>query len=163
MPGTGTEETEETKDTMNPTITIEYNPSPAPVVSGAALRAVQAADREAEAAVANFRAQAARLDAVFQQPEPSAALLAEGFRAWKAFEAAHAAIETLVPRHRTAVKVPLSIPSGPPLAPYTFYILDVLPNAADRYRTRLLAAGIPMPEAGVYTPEYWDDAAARGC
>lgn len=144
-------------------ITIEYNPPPAPVVSGAALRAFQAADREAEAVVANLRAQAARLDAVFRQPEPSAALLAEGFRAWKAFEAARAAVETLVPRHRKAVKVPLSISGGPPLAPCVIYLYSVLPNAADRYRTRLLAAGIPMPEAGVYTPEYWDDAAARGC
>lgn len=144
-------------------ITIEYDPSPAPSVTGAALRAVQAADRQAETVVANIRAQAARLESVLQQTEPSATLLAEGFRALKAFQSACDDIESLVTRNKVAIKVPRASFELSKLAPYTYNIAGIIPEAANIYRTRLLAAGIPMPEAGVYTPEYWDDAAARGC
>lgn len=144
-------------------ITIEYNPSPAPSVTGAALRAVQAADRQAEAVAANIRAQAARLEAVLQQTEPSATLLAEGFRALQAYVSACDGMKALTVRNRAAIKIPNNIPTDSRIAPYTTYITSIIPRAADRYRDQLANAGIPMPEAGVYTPEYWDDAAARGC
>jgi len=63
-----------------------------------------------------------------------------------------------VSRVRHAIKEFAILSSGIPGV-----VADVPGDAARSLHFKLTQAGVPMPGGNIETPEYWDDAAARGC
>lgn len=142
-------------------IEITHTTTPLPShLSGQALRAAQAADRQAEAVVSRIRAAASRLEVVLCSKDVSAALLAEGFAAASEYRSALDARSTLTARHRVDVIDDRIWPIMPNLHWAPWFALN---QAAEYYRKTLVDAGIPMEESGYTAAQYWQDAAARGC
>ena len=146
------------------TIRIEVTTSPLPPITGAALRAAQAAEQEAQTRIATLRAATARLEAVLNSPTIDATMLAEGFGAFAVWDAAWKDTGKIVKRRKVRAFPGTGAWGLPGADSYPGQWPDeALRRAADSYRTVLVNAGVPCPEAGLYTAEYWRDAAARGC
>lgn len=146
----------------NPSIKITREPIIPLNVTGAALRSVQAADHTADAAYALLTATADRLSAALCVPEASvdATAIAIAITCLQSYSAAEIAVGQLVVRHRGHSAVTMG---DWPIANLYTGAAQAVRTAAEYYRQRLIDAGVQMPEAGVYTAEYWQDAAARGC
>lgn len=141
-------------------IEITYKPDPLPPhLSGPALRAAQAADRQAEAVVSRIRAAASRLEVVLCSKDVSAALLAEAYAALAEYEAALASRSELPKRHRIEVQDGPKCWDGGAYGRPGIVIQDI----GSTYLRTLVNAGIPMPGGPIHSAQYWQDAAARGC
>lgn len=137
---------------------------PLPKLSGAALRAAQAADRHADAVFARLSAASERLAAALSVPaaDRDATSIIEALEATAEFEAACEERSTLAGRHR------LGIDGGDgrywPICPEAFCSAQTAAVRAGWWHAeRLRKAGVPMNAVGYETLEYWRDAAARGC
>lgn len=146
-------------------IQITHSVPTLPALSGAAQRAAMAANAAAEDFLARLRAAAARLEFILATPPErvDATTLSAGFENLAEWEAAKEAKGILAPRHRSGITIDEF--AQWPIDPVG-YAVDpgaAIQRAARKYQQILADAGVPMPEAGVLTAEYWRDAAARGC
>lgn len=145
-------------------MTITKYSDPLPKLSGAALRAAQAADRHADAVHTQLSAASERLTAALSVPAEDVDALAiiEALGATSGFKVACEARATLAARHR------IGIEGGDcrywPICPDVFCLAqNAATVAAWGHAERLRRAGVPMDAVGADTVEYWRDAAARGC
>ena len=137
---------------------------PLPKLSGAALRASQAADRHADAVFTRLSAASERLTAALSVPaaDLDALALVEALEATTEFRAACEARSTLAGRHR--IQVDGATGHNWPIGPGLCYdIYEAARNACWEHADRLRKSGVPMGYDGISTVEYWRDAAARGC
>ena len=139
------------------------NPSIPLNVTGAAARMVAAADAKADAVYEALNRAADRLTRACLVPRDGvdATALVEALDAAAEFKIRHEAIKDIALRHQSHS---VSIVDSWPLAGRgRMDARDCPRDAAVGYHARLIEAGVSMPDsAGVDTPDYWRDAAARG-
>lgn len=149
-----------------PEIKIVYSLSLRPNVTGAALRSVQDAERAQEDRVENLRRCASRLSRFLNVPaaDVDASWAASALSELEAFRLARGAClrSEIADRYRK-----VSVHDWEEWKCCNCYGF-VYSDMAVRYAiggllTRLADAGVPMSADGVGTPQYWRDAAARGC
>ena len=153
------------------------NPNPIPGLSGAALRSMEAADTIARAAWDALERVEDAIAAHWSTPAErvDAAWIAQAIRLTSELRRAAKAVDrggTVAPRWQSpnAGDSPSHVGGGWPAT--AAEVFGGARTSTDRYAlvelitSRLLTlrnAGIPMPDAGTGTAEYWDDASARGC
>lgn len=150
-------------------ITISL-PSVAPLnLTGAAARSAAASDAAAQSWLSRMQSSADRLLAAVSR-ERNATNIAEAIRATDAYKVAWNAKDALAPRWRDADATLIRGDGGRVhiYAPQEWFmhpwvaLLECAEKSAKHYRETLINAGVPMSD-GLETPQYWDDAAARGC
>ncbi len=133
-------------------------------LTGAARRSTENATAAAVVYFAALESAEKRLIAAVNQP-PSAAAIAEALRAVAAIPEPPNGLSAYWVKHATVANwnVMHLCHTWPIHAHCQVYSTAAPKAAATLYKASLIEAGVPMPEAGEFTPEYWDDAAARGC
>lgn len=143
------------------------------LVTGAALRSVQAADAAAIAAYDALDRAAELVCAAFGGREDTldASRMASIFEAMDEFKRCSKQVEQgpgckLAPRWAKSTVAPVFSDASSchdSKKPDVYGLESHAIDAAYRLKTTLTRAGVPMPDSDHTTAQYWRDAAARGC